>query len=122
MYNALMNYVNDVTQKATWAANDYSHGTREDVRNVVREMLEVVRRGEIVEVKLAKNKPNGDPEYRDYIVWDCSATHIYVCHVDGYVAWCKGELGTVTINGKVFKEVPWHIGMPRRDVRRKDNE
>lgn len=83
----------------------------------VHAQLNTFRRGELVEIRLAKDKPNGDPNYAEWIVWESFDKIVYVCRVDEYAKWCKKELGTVTINGKVFDELPYHVGLPKRDVR-----
>lgn len=79
--------------------------------------LQQYRRGELVEVRKAKDV-NGQPDYDKWIVWETNRTHVYICRIDEYNKWCKKELGTVIINGKVFDEVPWHCGIPKRDVRK----
>lgn len=79
--------------------------------------LQQFKRGELVDVRKLKDK-DGQPDYDKWIVWEVNRTHVYVCRIDEYNKWCKKELGTVTINGKVFDEVPWHAGVPKRDIRR----
>ncbi len=74
------------------------------------------KRGDLVLVRMAKNKQNGDPDYQERIVWDFNGTIVDVCHEDEYNKSCNDQLGIVMINSKAFMELPWHVGVPARDV------
>jgi len=75
-----------------------------------------LQHGDFVWFTKCRSLPNKQPDIELWVVFDFSETHVDICRPEEFIKYHKKELGTVTINGKQFYEVPYHVGVLYKDV------
>lgn len=75
-----------------------------------------MKRGDTIVWLKCRPKPDGTPDFAEWICWQELEHHVDITPPEQYRKYLNKELGTCVINGVTHDEIPYHVGILKKDV------